>query len=133
MVPYSSQGDGGVSYTLNKLHNRSSNPDRALLQAFRKVGGLCETLNLPGVVKDSACEIYKNVTTAKLLKGRQTQVRALSTSTPVSADLVKSRPELTGDGVQVEAITCRHVYECMYQSKHDSNNVSSKCARMNVL
>lgn len=29
------------------------------------------------MVKDSACEIYKNVTTAKLLKGRQMQVCAL--------------------------------------------------------
>ncbi|PNH03130.1 Transcription initiation factor IIB [Tetrabaena socialis] len=72
------RNDGGLSYTLNRIHARTNNPDRALVAAFKEVGRMCELLKCNASVKDRACEIYKEVVQAKSLKGRS--VKALAAS-----------------------------------------------------
>ncbi|KAG2426274.1 hypothetical protein HXX76_013031 [Chlamydomonas incerta] len=72
------RNDGGLSYALNRIHARTNNPDRLLVNAFKEVGRMCDLLGVRGAVKDRACEIYKEVVEAKSLKGRS--VKALAAS-----------------------------------------------------
>ncbi|GIL65459.1 hypothetical protein Vafri_19245 [Volvox africanus] len=72
------RNDGGLSYTLNRIHSRTNNPDRVIMAAMKEVGHMCEMLKVNGVVKDRALEIYKEVVEAKSLKGRS--VKALAAS-----------------------------------------------------
>ncbi|KAF5841643.1 cyclin-like protein [Dunaliella salina] len=63
--------DGDNSYMLNRLHTRSNNPDRGLISAFKKMGEICEMMQMSSsVVKDSACEMYKDAAECGKLKGR---------------------------------------------------------------
>lgn len=64
------QGDGGSSFALNRLHARSNNPDRTLVSAIKQISLMCESLHLPSVVKDRACEVYKQVLDYNKIKGR---------------------------------------------------------------
>ncbi|KXZ54509.1 hypothetical protein GPECTOR_4g574 [Gonium pectorale] len=70
------RNDGGLSYTLNRIHARTNNPDRLLVAAFKEVGRMCELLKVNSQIKDRACEVYKEVVEAKSLKGRS--VKALA-------------------------------------------------------
>eukprot|EP00798_Chlamydomonas_sp_ICE-L_P013443 gene13443-19301_t len=63
-------GDGGVSYNLSRLHARSNNPDRNLIQAFKAIGEMCEELNLSMAVKDRASHVYKEVMETGTMRGR---------------------------------------------------------------
>ncbi|EFJ52036.1 hypothetical protein VOLCADRAFT_79408, partial [Volvox carteri f. nagariensis] len=72
------RNDGGLSYTLNRIHARTNNPDRVIMAAMKEVGRMCELLKVNGTVKDRALEIYKEVVEAKTLKGRS--VKALAAS-----------------------------------------------------
>lgn len=53
--------DGTYNQTLTRLHNRGANPDRALLQAFGRIGEMADHLGMTSVVKDGACDIYRTV------------------------------------------------------------------------
>ena len=55
------QGDGGTSFTLNKMHLRQNNQMRHLKSAFAAIGEMCAKLNQSDAVKNAASEIYKNV------------------------------------------------------------------------
>mmetsp|Transcript_28612 Transcript_28612/g.91240 ORF Transcript_28612/g.91240 Transcript_28612/m.91240 type:complete len:328 (+) Transcript_28612:307-1290(+) len=60
----------GVS-NLSKLHNRGSNPDRNLVNAFRSIAAMTDRLGLIPIIKDLACEIYKQITESrKPIRGR---------------------------------------------------------------
>ncbi len=45
-------------------------PDKALSQAFKRIKLLCDSLGLLKVVYDTACELYKKVSEAGVVKGR---------------------------------------------------------------
>ncbi|KAJ7531038.1 hypothetical protein O6H91_14G029900 [Diphasiastrum complanatum] len=76
--------DGGLSTTISKANgaqgdfmsslgrwqNRGSNPDRALLVAFRTIGTMADRLGLVSTIKDRADEIYKKVEDLKSIRGR---------------------------------------------------------------
>lgn len=51
------KGDGGMAYQLNMMHNRASAQDRALKNAFKAIGGLCERLNLVENIRDHAKKV----------------------------------------------------------------------------
>lgn len=46
---------------LMKLHNRQTGSDRQMQAASREINEICERLRLPDVVKNSALEVFKDV------------------------------------------------------------------------
>lgn len=70
------QGDGGMSFGLNRMHTRSNNPDRNLLSAFKKISSMSEQLSLSMNIKDRACELYKEAMETGLMKGKGMQAVA---------------------------------------------------------
>eukprot|EP00877_Chromochloris_zofingiensis_P010984 jgi/Chrzof1/6139/Cz17g12090.t1 len=55
------QGDGGASYSLNRLQNRQNLTDRVLQNAVRQIGIACERLSVVDGVKHRASEVFKKV------------------------------------------------------------------------
>ena len=53
--------DGTYNQTLTRLHNRGSNPDRAMINAFSKINEMADHLGMTSVVKDGACDLYRMV------------------------------------------------------------------------
>lgn len=49
---------------LTKLHNRQTGSDRQMQEASREINRRCELLKMPDVVRSSALEIYRDVSTA---------------------------------------------------------------------
>ena len=47
-----------------------SDPDKALSQAFKRIGLLCDNLGLVKSVYHTACELYKKVHEAGVVRGR---------------------------------------------------------------
>jgi len=68
------QGDGGASFALSKMHMRQNNQMRHLKSAFAGIGEMCSKLNQSDAVKNTACEIYKNVHDNKALRGRKSDL-----------------------------------------------------------
>lgn len=66
-------GDWAGSHNLSRLHARSNNPDRTLLHAFKEIAQICERLGVVSAIKDTACEVFKQVTDNRTLKGRGAQ------------------------------------------------------------
>ncbi|EFJ38725.1 hypothetical protein SELMODRAFT_266576 [Selaginella moellendorffii] len=62
-----SQGDYAA---LGKWQNHGTNPDRALLLAFKTIGTMADRLGLVSTIKDRADEIYKKVEDMKSIRGR---------------------------------------------------------------
>lgn len=58
------------SASLGRWQSRGSNPDRALLQAFKGIAIMADRLGLVATIKDQANEIYKKVEDQKPLRGR---------------------------------------------------------------
>lgn len=69
------QGDGGLSHALNRLHQRTNTVDRGFINACKSIGRMCDQLHLVPVIKDLACKRYRDVTDSKKVKGRSTEVR----------------------------------------------------------
>lgn len=46
---------------LMKLHNRQTGSDRNVQAASREINEICERLKLPDTVKNSALEVYRDV------------------------------------------------------------------------
>lgn len=67
------QGDGGASFSLNRLHTRSNIPDRDLMAAFKKIATMCEQLSLVQTTKDRASELYKEAMATGAMKGKGMQ------------------------------------------------------------
>ena len=65
-------GGGGefLSSSLGRWQNRGSNPDRALIQAFKTIATMSDRLGLVATIKDRANEIYKRVEDQKSSRGR---------------------------------------------------------------
>ncbi|KAK7278933.1 hypothetical protein RJT34_23972 [Clitoria ternatea] len=59
-----------LSSSLGRWQNRGSNPDRALLLAFKTIATMSDRLGLVATIKDRANEIYKRVEDQKSSRGR---------------------------------------------------------------
>jgi hypothetical protein len=55
------QGDGGNSYSLNRLQQRQNTTERTLQNAVRGINGIADKLSLVQGVKDAAAYIFKDV------------------------------------------------------------------------
>ncbi|KAL6978490.1 Transcription initiation factor IIB-2 [Sarracenia purpurea var. burkii] len=58
------------SSSLGRWQNRSSNPDRSLILAFKTIATMSDRLGLVATIKDRANEIYKKVEDQKSSRGR---------------------------------------------------------------
>ncbi|CAL1391066.1 unnamed protein product [Linum trigynum] len=56
--------------SLERWQGRGSNPDRALIQAFKTIAVMADRLGLVATIKDRANEIYKKVEDQNHLRGR---------------------------------------------------------------
>jgi len=66
-------GDGGMrSRELNRAQNKANldKGNKALLQAYKQIGALCEGWQLPNAVSDTAKHIYKDAEESRLFKGK---------------------------------------------------------------
>lgn len=61
LLPMLQGGAGGQYNTLMRLHNRQNVSDRAMQTASREVATTCERLRMTDAVRNSALEIYKDV------------------------------------------------------------------------
>ncbi|KAL2318467.1 hypothetical protein Fmac_032343 [Flemingia macrophylla] len=62
--------DEFLSSSLGRWQNRGSNPDRALILAFKTIATMSDRLGLVATIKDRANEIYKRVEDQKSSRGR---------------------------------------------------------------
>lgn len=71
---------GGSQFNmLMKLHNRQTGSDRQMQAASKEVNEICERLRLPDIVKNSALEVFRDVSACSLLH----TLRALTTRAAV--------------------------------------------------
>ncbi|KAI1493462.1 transcription factor [Biscogniauxia mediterranea] len=68
-------GEGSRSRELHRAQNRSTQDKatKALLNAYRDIGNLCDAINIPKATQDSAKHMYKMTDDAKILKGKSTE------------------------------------------------------------
>ncbi len=60
----------GLAHTLKRTHARAGNADRGLLAAFSLIGRICDAMHLVRVIKDTACELYKQISESRSIIGR---------------------------------------------------------------
>ncbi|EPS61179.1 hypothetical protein M569_13619, partial [Genlisea aurea] len=67
-----SRGAGGSNgdASLARLQNRGSDPDRAIVLAFKTISNMADRLSLVTTIKDRASEIYKRLEDQKCTRGR---------------------------------------------------------------
>lgn len=70
IISKSVTGGDFTGMNLSRWQNRTSNPDRNLLSAFRTISEMAERLNLVVAIKDRACEIYKEIQDSQSIRGR---------------------------------------------------------------
>lgn len=65
-------GGGARSRELNRAQNKTNldKGNKALLQAYKQIGALCEGWQLPSSVSDTAKHLYKQADESKLFKGK---------------------------------------------------------------
>lgn len=66
-------GDGGIrTRELSRAQNRSNldKGNKALLQAYKQIGALCDGWQLPQTVSDTAKHLYKDADESRLFKGK---------------------------------------------------------------
>lgn len=69
---------GGSQYNmLMKLHNRQTGSDRQMQAANKEINRICESLRLPDIVKNSALEVFKDVSEGVCHAGGQRHACAL--------------------------------------------------------
>ncbi|KAI0020504.1 cyclin-like protein [Xylariomycetidae sp. FL0641] len=68
-------GEGSRSRELHRAQNRTQQDKatKVLLAAYRDIGNLCDAINIPKAVQDSAKHIFKLTDDAKLFKGKSTE------------------------------------------------------------
>lgn len=67
------QGRGSAALAQSLLRTAmqsSGGSDKALSQAFKRIKGLCDNLGLVKAIYDTACELYKKVHEAGVVRGR---------------------------------------------------------------
>ncbi|KAL1918443.1 uncharacterized protein VTP21DRAFT_3103 [Calcarisporiella thermophila] len=65
-------GGTGASRLLNKVHSRSMSQrgERQLIQAYKDIQAMCDSISLSRTVADTAKQLYKRVEDEKLLRGK---------------------------------------------------------------
>lgn len=68
-------GDGMKSKELHRAQNRANldKGNKALLQAYKQIGALCDGWQLPPSVADTAKHIYKSADESKVFKGKSSE------------------------------------------------------------
>lgn len=72
-------GAGGQFNTLMRLHNRQNVSDRAMQQASREISSTCDRLRVADAVRNSALEIYKDVSGRRAADSKGWGVAAVHT------------------------------------------------------
>ncbi|KAK7932208.1 cyclin-like protein [Apiospora marii] len=69
-------GEGSRARELHRAQNRSQNDKatKGLLNAYREISTLCDNIEIPKAVQDSAKHIFKMTDDAKLFKGKPQEV-----------------------------------------------------------
>ena len=55
---------------IRRAQERGGNPDRGLQSAFSHIGRLCTALGLVKSIQDRACEVFKQISESKSIRGR---------------------------------------------------------------
>ncbi|ORZ15294.1 cyclin-like protein [Absidia repens] len=65
-------GGTGAAKDLNKVHGRASGMkgERNLVQSYKDIGAMCDSISLSKIVSDTAKQLYKRVEDEKLLRGK---------------------------------------------------------------
>ncbi|EIE77922.1 hypothetical protein G6F57_006045 [Rhizopus arrhizus] len=65
-------GGTGAAKDLNKVHGRATaiKGERNLVQAYKEIGAMCDSISLSKIVSDTAKQLYKRVEDEKLLRGK---------------------------------------------------------------
>ena len=68
-------GDGMKSKELHRAQNKANadKGNKALLQAYKQIGALCDGWQLPPSVSDTAKHIYKSADESRIFKGKSTE------------------------------------------------------------
>ena len=61
---------GEFAQAIRRAQERGGNPDRGLLVAFGHIGRLCTALGLVKSIQDRACEVFKQISESKSIRGR---------------------------------------------------------------
>lgn len=72
-----SLGDGGkVARELNRAQNKTSQDkgNKSLMNAYKQIGAICDTMHLPGTVTNYAKFLYKEVNDAGAFRGKPLEV-----------------------------------------------------------
>lgn len=67
-------GGTGAAKDLNKVHGRATavKGERNLVQAYKDISAMCDSISLSKIVSDTAKQLYKRVEDEKLLRGKST-------------------------------------------------------------
>ncbi|KAK9837177.1 hypothetical protein WJX81_008700 [Elliptochloris bilobata] len=63
-------GNAALTQAIRRAQERGGNPDRGLLVAFGHIGRLCTALGLVKAIQDRACEVFKQISESKSIRGR---------------------------------------------------------------
>ncbi|KAI7903985.1 cyclin-like protein [Cokeromyces recurvatus] len=65
-------GGTGAAKDLNKVHGRATavKGERNLVQAYKEISAMCDSISLSKIVSDTAKQLYKRVEDEKLLRGK---------------------------------------------------------------
>lgn len=65
-------GGSGAAKDLNKVHGRATavKGERNLVQAYKEISAMCDSISLSKIVSDTAKQLYKRVEDEKLLRGK---------------------------------------------------------------
>ncbi|KAG2171515.1 hypothetical protein NQZ79_g1647 [Umbelopsis isabellina] len=65
-------GGSGAAKDLNKVHGRATaiKGERNLVQAYKEISAMCDSISLSKLVSDTAKQLYKRVEDEKLLRGK---------------------------------------------------------------
>ncbi|KAI8889333.1 cyclin-like protein [Backusella circina FSU 941] len=65
-------GGSGIAKDLNKVHGKATaqKGERNLVQAYKEISAMCDSISLSKLVSDTAKQLYKRVEDEKLLRGK---------------------------------------------------------------
>lgn len=65
-------GGTGAAKDLNKTHGKATamKGERNLVQSYKEIGAMCDSISLSKIVSDTAKQLYKRVEDEKLLRGK---------------------------------------------------------------
>lgn len=102
-------------------HRNVSSSDRALVNAFRSIGSMCDRINLPRTITDRANQLFKMVHDGKNLKGRSNE--AIASACLYIACRQEKVPRTFKEIVAVSNVSKKEIGRCfkLILKAHDTN------------